>query len=381
MNIVHVSVGSLPPVFSSSGGAIQRRVRELARAQRRRGHEVSVVSPSDGSLHRSKTTDIPVKLVNTRVPPPLSHVEYQLRAIYGLARAAAPPDVLHFHSEPEAGILSLRIPSLRVLSYDNFYFRRGKQSPLFRLYRHALRTFDLLLPCSEHCAKASAEYWGLPTNAVRVLYNGVNLEQFRPDPEGARRERERIGLSGPVALYLGRVCRQKGVDVLLAAWQTVRSIRPDAELVIAGPIEQFGTVRANGEWEQKIRAIGGRYIGQVTEPRLSGLLTMADVFVMPTIALEMFGMAAVEAQACGTPVVATDHGGLKETVPKTSGIRVRPGDPVELGHALLRVLGDTRLRSAYAQAALAHANRFGWDQIADDLDASYQTSMYRMAKT
>jgi glycosyltransferase involved in cell wall biosynthesis len=213
---------------------------------------------------------------------------------------------------------------------------------------------------------------------MRVLYNGVNLEQFRPDHEGAKGERERFRLCGPVVLYLGRVCRQKGTDVLLAAWSVVRNIRPDAQLVIAGPMERFDGGTGDTDWEQRIRRVGGRYIGQVPDPRLSGLLTMADVFVMPTTELEMFGMAAVEALACGTPVVTTDHGGLKETVPETTGIRVLPGDPGQLADAILRVLGDARLRSVFAQAGRLHAQRFGWDQIAAGLDASYRASMERV---
>ncbi len=373
MKIVHVSVGSLPAVFTAHGGAIQRRVGELARAQQRRGHEVVVVSP--GERRGSITVDgIPVRLVACRTRGPIGHLEYQLRVVSRLLVRQMRPDIVHFHSEPEAGVLSAWLPATRVLTYDNFYFRRGRRSPLFGLYRRALGTFDVMLPCSEHCADASARYWQISRSSMRVVYNGVNLSQFRNDPERAALERTRLGLGGPVMLYVGRVCHQKGTDTLLRAWEIVRRSHPEAHLVVAGPVGQFGARgrrESTAAWEAAMHSAGVHYLGQVSDERLSGLLTMADVFAMPTAELEMFGMAAVEAQACGTPVVATDHGGLKETVPEGCGVRVPPGDAQALAAGVVTLLENDDLRMTMGRAARLHAQRYGWDRIAADLEVVY----------
>ena len=73
-----------------------------------------------------------------------------------------------------------------------------------------------------------------------MLFNGVNTQQFRPDPEAAARERRQLGIDKRVMLYVGRVCDQKGSDVLLQAARLLRERRRDVQLVIAGPIGQFG---------------------------------------------------------------------------------------------------------------------------------------------
>src|SRR5205814_291131 len=85
------------------------------------------------------------------------------------------------------------------------------------LYKRLLRAFDLLLLCSNYCLQESQDFWQLPEAKLRVLYNGVNTRQFKPDPIAATRERETLGLHRRVVLYVGRVCRQKGSDVLLEA--------------------------------------------------------------------------------------------------------------------------------------------------------------------
>ncbi len=345
---------------------------ELALSQTRHGHRVIVYSPAEETGVRH-VEGVEIRDVFCRLPRPGAYLEYQARVTASLMRGR-PPDVVHFHSEPEGAVIGTPLRSPVVLSYDNYYFRGGRRSMLFAPYRRALRRFDALLPCSQYCAAASTAYWDLPHERVRVIYNGVNLDQFRADPEAAERERERVRLptGHKVLLYLGRVCEQKGTDTLLEAYEHVRQSQPEVELVIAGPLEQFSGGSVPVDWPALIKQRGARYLGQVPDVRLAGLLTLADVFVMPTRRLEMFGMAAVEAQACGTPVVASDHGGLRETVPEGTGLRFPPGDGVALADRLLRLLGDADLRRKYARGAQAHAATFAWERIARDLDAVYR---------
>ncbi len=373
MRITHISVGSLPQVFSAYGGAIQRRVAELAQEQSRRGHQVTVFSPGETS-HVFTRDGIRVRYVRTRLASPWSHLEYQMRVVSALLADREKPEVLHFHSEPEGAILSAPLRTVKVLSYDNFFFRGGKASRMHPAYRRALDRFDLLLPCSRYCAAESIKYWSLPSQKVRVLYNGVNTDQFHPDATSGACERERIGATGRVLLYVGRVCRQKGSDVLLTAYEEVQRSLPDAQLVVAGPIGGFdgnGGDEGTDWWKERLRDARATYLGRVPDDRLSGVFNMADVLVMPTIELEMFGMAAIEAEACGTPVVATDHGGLRETVPTGCGLRVPPGDSAALADAIASLLDNEGTRHEYALRAREHASTFAWDRIAAQLDELY----------
>jgi glycosyltransferase involved in cell wall biosynthesis len=378
MKIVHIGLGTLPAVFSPFGGAIQRRIAELAQAQARLGQEVTVFSP--GRERASTTIDgVTVRLLPCHSRPPWVHLEYQIAVVADIMRCRQPVDVLHFHSQPEGALATRAIPALRVLSYDNYYFRRGRKSGLYRVYQRLLGLYDLLLPCSTYCMHASASYWDLPRPRTHVLFNGVNISQFRPDARAAEAERERLGVEGDVILYLGRICEQKGVDTLLEGYASLRAAQtPSPTLILAGPIEQFGpssTPTARARWEARIREAGGLYVGRVPEHRLTGLLNLADVFVMPTRELEMFGMAAVEAQACGTPVVASDHGGLRETVRDGVGLRFPPGDSGALAAALARLLASPDLRKAMSETAVQNARRYAWDVIAADVDVLYREAM------
>jgi glycosyltransferase involved in cell wall biosynthesis len=374
MNVVHVSIGSLPEVFSPLGGAIQRRVAELALEQVRQGHEVEVFSPGV-SRRRATSEGVGVHYLRCRSPQPWAHIEFQMRVAAKLQRRARAPDVLHFHSEPEGAVVSSLSRAAKVMSYDNYFFRGGRESKLFRVYEKALKQFDALLPCSDYCRDESVRYWALPAERVHRLYNGVDPEQFRMDPAAGEAERRRLGVQGKVVLYLGRICRQKGTDTLLDAHGRVRAARSDVELVLAGPVDQFDAdqdTSRTGPWEERMTAAGARYLGRVPDDRLRGLYNAADVFVMPTATLEMFGMAAVEAQACGTPVVASDHGGLPETVPSDGGgIRFPVGDADALAAAVLRQLDALETDVTRPLRAREHALRFAWSAVVTELDSLY----------
>jgi len=170
-------------------------------------------------------------------------------------------------------------------------------------------SFDLLLPCSAYCRERSISYWSLDAERVALSYPGVDTVQFAPNPRAGEREREQLGLhpASTVLLYIGRVCSQKGTDTLLAAYNELRLLRPETALVIAGPIEQFAGTSPElvRSWETRIRDSGALYLGGVDEARLVGLFNMANVFVMPTYELEMFGMAAsAKSQATRAAVMA-----------------------------------------------------------------------------
>src|SRR6266508_4282623 len=279
MRIAHLSIGSLPPVFSAFGGAVQRWVAELACEQVRRGHSVTVFSPG---LTNASTRVKGVNLthVRCRVSQPWAHIEFQLRALSRLMRSADKPEIIHFHSEPEGAVLSRWFAATRVLSYNNFYFRGGRQRPFYRVYRHLIQEFDALLPCSEYCRSASAEYWRLPLSRLQVSPCGVDVGTFCPNAENGQAERAALGVAGSVILYVGRISKQKGTDTLLAAYAWIRARNPNTTLVLAGPSEQFdghdsGAARV---WQEAIASAGAVHLGAVSDERLPRLYNAADVF-------------------------------------------------------------------------------------------------------
>ena len=370
MNISHISVSTLP-VLHRFGGAIERRIVEIAREQARRGHRVGVYSVGDTDDTR-EVDGVTYHFLKCRTRLPFKHLEFQYRVVRELRKRS--DDVLHFHSQPEGAWMSHAVGARKVLSYDFFQFRGGRQTPLYHLYKRALRSYDLLLPCSRYCLEESQSFWSFPTSKLRILHNGVNTRQFRPDPEAAARERAQLGIDKRVMLYVGRVCEQKGSDVLLRAARTLRERRRDVQLVIAGPIGQFGLRDDPDGWVGRIAEVGGLYLGPVEEGRLNAIYNLADVFVMPTRVNEMFGMAAVEAQACGKPVVSSDSGGLKEVVPSSCGARVPVGDASRMADEVEKLLDDASLYAACSANARLNAATYDWARICDTCDDLYRVA-------
>ncbi len=370
MNISHISVSTLP-VLHRFGGAIERRIVEIAREQARRGHRVNVYSVGDATDTRD-VDGVSYHFLKCRTRLPFKHLEFQYHVVRELRKRSH--DVLHFHSQPEGAWMSQAVGARKVLSYDFFQFRGGRATPLYHLYKRVLRSFDLLLPCSRYCLEESQSFWSFPASKLRILHNGVNTQQFRPDPEAAALERARLGIDKRVILYVGRVCEQKGSDVLLRAAGALRERRRDVQLVIAGPIGQFGLQDDPDGWVGRIEEVGGLYLGPVEEGRLNAIYNLADVFVMPTRVNEMFGMAAVEAQACGKPVVSSDSGGLREVVPSGCGARVPVGDSVRMADEVERLMDDVELYAACSTSARLNAATYDWARICDTCDDLYRSA-------
>lgn len=365
LNIVHIGPSQLP-LRHSRGGAIERRIAELGAAQAAQGHQVTAYS-AEATQSVTHFRDIEIRALACHRTGLARRYEFLWQAIRDVRSA----DVVHFHSIPEGAMLARNLPGLKALSYDYFLWR-GAQLPILRcMYRHALKRFDALLPVSEFCRAESTRHWGLPPESACVLYNGVNLEQFRPDREAGQRMRMELGVGEKlVVLYVGRVCRQKGTDLLLEAYAKLQSRRADVTLVVAGPAERFARHTGSSLTEEISRG-GGIYLGAIEEAKLAALFNACDVFVLPTRQDEMFGMAAVEAQACGKPVVCSRLGGVPEVVSEQSARFFPVGDSAALAAELECLLRSHEERQRMSEAARRNAERFSWKRIARDLENVY----------
>lgn len=146
----------------------------------------------------------------------------------------------------------------------------------------------------------------VPAGKIVLVPGAVDLERF--GPRGTREEaRARFGLgSGRVVLTVRRLVERMGIDLLIDAAAEL----PDIELVIGGE----GPLRAALEERASRRGVRARFLGYVSDEDLPWLYRAADLFVLPTRALEGFGLVAVEAMACGTPAMGTPVGAIPEVL-------------------------------------------------------------------
>jgi glycosyltransferase involved in cell wall biosynthesis len=229
----------------------------------------------------------------------------------------------------------------------------------------------VLAPVSVYCRAVHAEYWRCRPERYAVIANGVDTARFKPDRSAGQRWREKLGIQNRrVILYVGRACAQKGTDLLPDAWAYWKSRVPGAILALVGPAARFGNSGGDPTLDRLV-ADGAVHVPPVDDSELPAVYNMADVFIMPTRRLEMFGMAAVEAQACGVPVVASDQGGLRETVPESAGVRFRPGDSADLARTVQDLLYDSEKRRRLGAGALANAAQYDWMRIAERCEELY----------
>lgn len=221
------------------------------------------------------------------------------------------------------------------------------------------------------------ELYGADPNKIEVVPPGVDLDVFTPGAPTTARSALGIGDNDLVVLFAGRVQPLKAPDVVLRAAASLVGRRPDlrGRLVVAivggssgRPDELDGLVRlANTLGISDLV----RFEEPVGQEALAEWYRAATVTVVPSYN-ESFGLVALESQACGTPVLAADVGGLRYAVADgSSGVLVANHNPDVWAERLLALFDSPRWRDALADGAIAHAAKFGWDVTADRMLDTY----------
>ncbi len=217
---------------------------------------------------------------------------------------------------------------------------------------------------------------------VAVVHPGVDLDAFTPGDRDAARARLGVPLDKDVLLFVGRIQPLKAPDVLVRAAASMLAeqpaLRDSLQVVICGGPSGTGLAHPHAledlAVELGVRDLV-RFVPPVDRARLADWYRAADLAVVPSYS-ESFGLVAVEAQACGTPVIAARVGGLPTAVADgVSGRLVDGHDPRVWGAVLATSLADRGTRARWSRGAVAHAARFGWDATADATVDLYRDAM------
>ena len=249
--------------------------------------------------------------------------------------------------------------------------------PTWRLIgeQQVVEASDRLLANTRADARDLINLYGADPERVSVVPPGVDLGLFRPGgPNGRRAARRRLGLPLDVELllFVGRIQPLKAPDILLRAAERMLAREPERRerLVVAVLGGPSGSGLDHPEELQKLAGELG--IGDVVtfhppveRARLADWYRAADLVAVPSYS-ESFGLVALEAQACGTPVVAASVGGLRTAVQdRVTGLLVRGHDPDTWARTMAGLLDSPLRRDRMAAAAVAHAGSFSWDATVD----------------
>jgi glycosyltransferase involved in cell wall biosynthesis len=311
-------------------------------------------------------------------------------------------DVVHLYSYPQlARVIRRHNPDARIVLQmgDHSLVQRDRA-----LIAEQLRDVDLVVACSDHVAAAIRGRFPEAAERVRTVHHGVDEKWFAdPEPgspagDGADASEVR-STDGKRVLYVGRISPEKGVHVLLEAFARVAAEHPDAVLELVGPEDvapkqfvdpldddpRFDDLRSfyrrRGGYLEHLKAALApeiaervRFSGVVPYGDIHRRYARADVFVIPSLWNEPFGMPATEAMASGLPLVATRGGAFPEIVDEgTTGLLVEGGDAAGLADAISRLLADDGLRRRMGAAGRERARSvFLWERILERLVGLYE---------
>lgn len=351
-----------PPTVSGVTLVVQKVSRSLVAG----GNEVVVITASDRGVPY-EYDDQGVKVVRVRglknrfwkegPLPYLSRVSFrELIARYQ-------PDIIHTHENVIFNLLLLKLhPELRIPIVSSCYFlprfithymyfgawgNRKLRGIIWKYIIHSLNQYDQVIFSTRTQRKDFIDH-GLLARAV-VISNGVDTSRYH----GKNGFVEPAVLSrlpaGPRVLFVGRLMKDKRIDLLIEAMVQVNRVTP-ANLLVVGRGDE------RGELERLRDSLGLKdrvhFLGFVPEEDLPALYRASDLFAIASVC-EVQSIPALQAAATGLPIVAADAAALPElVVPEVNGYLVKPGDSGALGEAILKVLSDRELAQTFGKASL-----------------------------
>lgn len=313
------------------------------------------------------------------------------------------PDIVHLPALAQYGrLLRAALPGAKiVLHVHDIAFLI-----LPRTWERRLADFDSIVTVAEHVTRAMRERFPALAGRIETIGNGVDLDLFRPRPERSAES------AGGQILYVGRRSPEKGVHILIDAFDRLARRRQDVSLSLvgAGGLLPFDWVRifmddepmasvagfyGNGPIDRLRRQLLGgrggfdrellarlsvdvaarvRLESEILHEQLVGIYNQATIAVMPSLCREGFGLPVAEAMACGLPVIVSKSGALPDLVEAgRTGLVVERGDAAGLARAIETLLDDPQRRVTMGRAARERAEAFfGWDNVVRRLDAVYR---------
>jgi D-inositol-3-phosphate glycosyltransferase len=403
--MLSVHTGPLAPLGGKETGGMNVYVRELARSLARRGHRVDVFTRSQD-----------------RFAPPVDdrHIAPGVRVVNVIAGPQAPVDKKQLYNYlPEFAHNVQEFADRNAMYYDAYhahYWLSGwvarelqacQRAPVVQMFhtlgamknlvargeadretekrieveREIMRFASRIIAATPRDRQHMIDLYGADAAKIAIIPPGVDLDLFRPVERFEAKEYIETPYDHHTVLFVGRIDPIKGIDVWFRAMKLVVEDNPDLRgkmcvCLIGGDIDEDAEPDAELARLDALKdelAIGDvvTFLGRRAQQSLPYYYSAADVVVMPSL-YESFGMVALEAMACGAPVVASDVGGLSYIVRNgESGYLVPDRDPRALADCLNLLLRNPELRAQLGKRGAQIAKDYAWSQIAEQMEGLY----------
>ncbi len=374
MKIAILGARSFPPKMSG----IDNQVFELSKRLAGKGHQVFLFVAEKGAP-RYKNIH-PVKIPHIRKEfgdISLSYLSYNLFSIPYILRYVRKHRIEIIHANnPISGFVGSAVKKLAGIPLvytmrgtipDNIKARGSKLARMLQMFeKRALARADLVTAITQHIVDSASDWYGRRINA-KVIPNGIDLSRFQGANGNKLRREFNIPAKSRVILFVGRLVKVKGLKYLFSAMSGIVKASPNTKLLIVGdgPIRQ--------ELEQQVDSLGisDSVIFAGLRSDIKDFLSASDFLVLPSLH-EGFPNVALEAMACGKPVVACRVTSLPEIIDKGIGILAKPRSSKALKLAISSLLKKPALIKSMGAKAKLKSRQYSWDRLAGIMIKEYK---------
>jgi len=366
-------------------GGAENAAFSLAIEMKKRGHSVDVYTTSYNNNYESEfINDVHIHRYPTNICVNTSNISYEfLKGNYD-----GSPELVHTHFDispaPIAGFrysknkkkpLILTYHGDWVSDYGNIIRRLSVDFSNKFLVKKVLNQASVIISPSTRYAEISP-FLKNYLDKIKVVPNGVDTNNFsNMDKESTRKLLNLDGIEN-IILFLGFLSPYKGPDILMNTLPIVAKEYPDVKFLFAGKgvmLDKLKQLALNlGVSENTI------FLGYVSDENKSYYYNAADIFILPSImATECYPLTILESMACGTPIIASEIGGIPDLIEDSkNGLLCKPNNKLDLANKIIQLLGDNNSLKNMSNECLSRSKNFTWEKIAEQTESIYEEIVY-----
>lgn len=383
-----MKIGFSTPVIQRGKTGIAQYVFSLLRAFETQCCDsirfVLFVLEEDLHFFRGFGPQFEVVLIPEKYRPPVRNIIWHQTILPRLARELD-LDVLHI---PSYRRLAWQAPCPLVATiHDLAPFRVSRKYDLARMFygrvvvKHLARRQDEIIAVSQNTARDIDQFFGIPVNELRMIYNGIDHDRFVPLDHAQSRAQvtQKYRLTKPFFLYVARLEHPgKNHRRLIEAFEHFKEETNSDWILAFGGSDWHGAEFIHTRISESSYSSDIRTLGFISNEDLPLLYSAAEAFIYPSL-YEGFGLPPLEAMACACPVISSDRGSLGEVVGDAAWI-IDPEDVADISDALLKLHSEPHSRAALIQKGLARAREFSWERAARETLAVYRAAYQKYSK-